>query len=108
MRRRAGSATELRAEQPPFLEPARTFIAACAILWRMDGEVVKVVIADDHAVVRSGLRILLENEDGLHVVAEAGDVPTAMRMIRAHRPQVAVLDLNMPGGSALELSLIHI
>src|SRR3954449_11185571 len=65
-------------------------------------EVVKVVIADDHAVVRSGLRMLLEAADGLHVVAEAGDVPDAMRMVRAHRPRVAVLDLNMPGGSALE------
>ena len=46
--------------------------------------------------------MLLEAEDGLHVVAEAGDVPTAMRMIRAHRPRVAVLDLSMPGGSVLE------
>ena len=63
---------------------------------------IKVVIADDHAVVRSGLRMLLDAEEGLHVVAEAGDVPTAMQVIRAHRPQVAVLDLNMPGGSGLE------
>ena len=68
----------------------------------MTGDLVKVVIADDHAVVRSGLRMLLEAEDGLHVVAEAGDVPTAMRMIGAHRPRVAVLDLSMPGGSVLE------
>jgi len=72
------------------------------MLARMSADVVKVVIADDHAVVRSGLRLLLENEDGLHVVAEAGTVPDAMRMVRAHRPQVAVLDLNMPGGSVLE------
>jgi len=63
---------------------------------------IRVVIADDHAVVRSGLRMLLEAEEGLHVVAEAGDVPTAMQVIRAHRPRVAVLDLNMPGGSGLE------
>jgi two-component system response regulator NreC len=63
---------------------------------------IKVVIADDHAVVRSGLRMLLEAHEGLHVVAEAGDVPTAMQVIRAHRPTVAVLDLNMPGGSGLE------
>jgi two-component system response regulator NreC len=69
---------------------------------RVADDVVKVVIADDHAVVRSGLRMLLEAEDGLHVVAEAGDVPTAMQVIRAHRPHVAVLDLNMPGGSGLE------
>jgi two-component system, NarL family, response regulator NreC len=69
---------------------------------RVADDVVNVVIADDHAVVRSGLRMLLDAEEGLHVVAEAGDVPTAMQVIRAHRPQVAVLDLNMPGGSGLE------
>jgi two-component system response regulator NreC len=63
---------------------------------------VTVVIADDHAVVRSGLRMLLDAEQGLEVVAEAGDVTDAMRMVRAHRPRVAVLDLNMPGGSTLD------
>jgi two-component system response regulator NreC len=68
----------------------------------MVDEPVKVIIADDHAVVRSGLRMLLDAEEGLHVVAEAGNVPDAMRMVRAHRPKVAVLDLNMPGGSILE------
>jgi two-component system, NarL family, response regulator NreC len=68
----------------------------------MDDEVIRVVIADDHAVVRSGLRMLLEAQDDMHVVAEAGDVPTALQVIRAHRPSVAVLDLNMPGGSGLE------
>ncbi len=61
-----------------------------------------VVIADDHAVVRSGLRLLLHAADGLEVVAEAGDVPTALRMAKAHRPRVLVLDLNMPGGSSLD------
>ncbi len=64
---------------------------------------IRVVIADDHAVVRSGLRLLLEAQEELHVVAEAGDVPTALQVIRAHRPTVAVLDLNMPGGSGLEM-----
>ena len=63
---------------------------------------VTVVIADDHAVVRKGLRMLLEAEPGLRVVAEAGTVPDAIRMARAHRPRVLVLDLNMPGGSSLE------
>jgi two-component system response regulator NreC len=68
----------------------------------MADDPIRVVIADDHAVVRSGLRLLLDSQDGLEVVAEAGDVPTAMQVIRAHRPTVAVLDLNMPGGSSLE------
>ena len=61
-----------------------------------------MVIADDHTVVRQGLRLLIDNEDGLQVVAEAGTVPDAERLTRAHRPSVLVLDLNMPGGSSLE------
>ena len=67
------------------------------------GDEITVVIADDHAVVRKGLRLLLEAEPGLRVQAEAGTVPDALRMARAHRPRVLVLDLNMPGGSGLEL-----
>jgi two-component system, NarL family, response regulator NreC len=61
-----------------------------------------VVIADDHAVVRKGLRLLIDAAPSLRVVAEAGTVPDALRMARAHRPRVLVLDLNMPGGSSLD------
>jgi two-component system response regulator NreC len=68
----------------------------------MDDQDITVVLADDHAVVRKGLRLLLEAEPGMHVLAEAGTVPDALRMARAHRPNVLVLDLNMPGGSSLE------
>jgi two-component system response regulator NreC len=64
-------------------------------------EQIKIVVADDHAVVRSGLRLLLEKEEDLNVVAEAGDVADALRYVRAHRPQVLVLDLNMPGEPSL-------
>jgi two-component system response regulator NreC len=67
-----------------------------------DPDDITVVLADDHAVVRKGLRLLVEAEDGLRVLAEAGTVPDALRMARAHRPRVLVLDLNMPGGSSLE------
>lgn len=69
-----------------------------------DAEVdaVRIVIADDHAVVRSGLRMLLDAEPDLEVVAEAGDVDTARRYVRGHHPAVLVLDLNMPGGSSLD------
>ncbi|MBX5468702.1 MAG: response regulator transcription factor [Thermoleophilaceae bacterium] len=67
------------------------------------GGAVKVVIADDHAVVRNGLRLLLDNEDGLEVVAEAGDVESALHYVRAHRPDVLVLDLNMPGGPTVPM-----
>jgi two-component system, NarL family, response regulator NreC len=62
---------------------------------------VRIVLADDHAVVRSGLRLLLDAEDGLEVVAEAGDVDGARRMVAAHRADVLVLDLNMPGPPSL-------
>jgi two-component system, NarL family, response regulator NreC len=58
---------------------------------------IKIVLADDHAVVRKGLRLLLDAEEGLEVVAEAGTAADAMRYVRAHRPGVLVLDLNMPG-----------
>jgi two-component system, NarL family, response regulator NreC len=66
-----------------------------------DPGAVTVVIADDHAVVRSGLRMLLDAEDQFTVVAEAGDVESTWRYIRAHRPDVLILDLNMPGEPSL-------
>jgi two-component system response regulator NreC len=69
-----------------------------------DDDEITIVLADDHAVVRAGLRMLLDAEEGMRVVAEAGDVPDAVRYTRAHRPTVLILDLNMPGaeGSSLE------
>src|SRR6476661_5047743 len=65
-------------------------------------ELITLVIADDHVFVRQGLRLLIDNEDDLRLLAEAGTVPDAIRLTRAHRPAVLVLDLNMPGGSSLE------
>ena len=65
-------------------------------------EAIRIVLADDHAVVRSGLRMLLDSEIGLEVVAEADNIENARRYVRGHRPRVLVLDLNMPGGSSLE------
>ncbi len=62
---------------------------------------ITIVIADDHKVVRAGLRLLLEAEEGFEVVAEAGDVPTAERRLTAYHPRVLILDLNMPGESSL-------
>ena len=67
-----------------------------------DAETTRVVIADDHAVVRSGLRMVLDAEEGIEVVAEAGDVEAARRAVRAYHPHVLVLDLNMPGEQSLE------
>ena len=64
--------------------------------------VIRIVLADDHAVIRSALRMLLDAEPGLEVVAEAGDVDDAIRYLRGHRPDVLILDLNMPGRPSLE------
>ena len=64
-------------------------------------EAINIVLADDHEVVRAGLRLLLQGEDGLHVVGEAGDVPGALRLVEASRPDILVLDLNMPGPPSL-------
>ncbi len=67
-----------------------------------DEATTRVVIADDHAVVRTGLRMVLDAEEGIEVVAEAGDVPSALRAVRAYHPHVLVLDLNMPGEPSLQ------
>lgn len=67
------------------------------------GQTIRVVIADDHLVVRRGLRQLLETEGGFEVVAEAGDIAGARRYVRGHHPDVLVLDLNMPEGSSLDV-----
>ena len=61
-----------------------------------------VVISDDHAVVRRGLKQLLGAEPDFEVLAEAGDIEDARRYVRGHHPQVLVLDLNLPGGSSLK------
>jgi two-component system response regulator NreC len=63
---------------------------------------IRIVLADDHAVVRRGLRLLLEHETDFEVVAEAGDIDAARRYTHGHRPAVLVLDLSMPGGSSLK------
>jgi two-component system response regulator NreC len=65
-------------------------------------EATRIVLADDHTVIRNALRMLLDAEPGFEVVAEAGDVDTALRYVRGHKPTVLLLDLNMPGRSSLE------
>jgi two-component system response regulator NreC len=66
-------------------------------------DTVTIVLADDHPVVRSGLRMLLEAEADMEVVAEADDAGAARRYVLGHKPSVLILDLNMPGESSLEL-----
>jgi DNA-binding NarL/FixJ family response regulator len=63
---------------------------------------VRVVLADDHAVVRKGIREFLEAEGDIQVVAEAADGQQAMALVAEHQPDVAVLDIQMPGVSGIE------
>jgi two-component system response regulator NreC len=62
---------------------------------------ITIVVADDHVVVRGGLRRLLEAEPDFHVVAESGDVDTTRACVAEHRPGILLLDLHMPGGGSL-------
>lgn len=64
----------------------------------------RVVIADDHTVVRQGIRIVLEEVPGLEVVGEAGDGAGALRLIAKFKPDVAVLDVTMPEKTGLEVA----
>jgi two-component system response regulator NreC len=65
-------------------------------------EGISIVLADDHTVVRRALRLLLEEEPGFEVVAEAENAEGAIRYLRGHKPDVLILDLNMPGKPSLE------
>ena len=64
---------------------------------------ITIVIADDHRVVRSGLRLLLESDGRFTVIDDVGDVPGTLESVRAYGPQVLVLDLNMGGASSLNV-----
>jgi two-component system response regulator NreC len=63
---------------------------------------VRVVLADGHALMRRSLRVLLDGEEGVEVVAEAGDLLTATGHVQGHLPHVLVLDLSMSNGSSIE------
>jgi DNA-binding NarL/FixJ family response regulator len=62
----------------------------------------RILLADDHTLVRRGVRLILEGEPDFTVVAEAGDGAEAVRAARAHRPDLAVLDVAMPRMTGLQ------
>jgi DNA-binding NarL/FixJ family response regulator len=59
---------------------------------------IRIVLADDHGIVRAGLRVLLDSQPDMEVVAEAPDGPTAVALARSENPTVVITDLSMPGG----------
>ncbi|MDX1494986.1 MAG: response regulator transcription factor [Longimicrobiales bacterium] len=70
----------------------------------MSDEGMRVVIADDHGVVRQGIRGVLEGVEGLEVVGEAGDGNEALEMVNELAPDIVILDVNMPGKTGLEVT----
>ena len=66
-----------------------------------EAETITIILADDHEIVRDGLRRIVEAEGDMEVVAEAGDAETARRRSSGLKPSVLVLDLNMPGEPSL-------
>ena len=64
---------------------------------------IRVLIVDDHAIVRAGLRLLINNQPDMEVVGEAADGPEALRQARQANPDVLTLDLTMPGGGGLKI-----
>jgi DNA-binding NarL/FixJ family response regulator len=67
-----------------------------------DGKTIRVILADDHTLVRAGIRALLERLPGVEVVAEAGDGREALVLVEQHRPDVVLLDVTMPGLNGIE------
>ncbi len=65
---------------------------------------IRVLLADDHTLVRAGIRSLVQALSGIQVVAEAGDGREALSLIETHQPDVAVLDIAMPGLNGLEVA----
>ena len=65
---------------------------------------ITILLADDHAVVRAGIRQFLESAVDLSVIAEADDGDSARRLIAKHRPDVAVLDVQMPKSTGIEVA----
>jgi len=66
-----------------------------------NGSKIRVLIADDHAILRAGLRMLIDSQPDMKVIAEAPNGEDAVRLASAERPDVVILDITMPGGGGL-------
>ena len=65
---------------------------------------IRVVLVDDHELVRAGFRLILSAQSDIEVTGEAGNAEEGLRLIRAQKPEVALLDVHMPGMSGIELT----
>jgi DNA-binding NarL/FixJ family response regulator len=65
---------------------------------------IRILLADDHTLVRGGIRSLIETIEGVEVVAESGDGREALELLARHRPDVALLDIGMPGMNGIEIA----
>jgi two-component system response regulator NreC len=63
---------------------------------------ISVLLADDHTLMRRTLRLLLESEEDVEVIAEASDLPAVLELVQGSRPHVLVIDLDLPGGSSIQ------
>ncbi|MBC7324339.1 MAG: response regulator transcription factor, partial [Moorella sp. (in: Bacteria)] len=70
------------------------------------GSKISIIIADDHPLVREGIRKILELEPGIQVVAEAGDGLEAIELARRHHPDVILIDINMPVLNGIEATKV--
>jgi len=65
---------------------------------------IRLYLADDHAIVREGLRFILSSQPGYTVVGEAGDGPVALQQIEEIKPDIAILDISLPGMTGIEIA----
>lgn len=67
-------------------------------------ELIRILLADDHTLVRAGIRSLIQNIAGMEVIGEVGDGRDALRFMEANRPDIALVDISMPGLNGLEVT----
>lgn len=65
---------------------------------------INLVLIDDHELVRTGFRMILQQQPDVHICGEAGTAEDGLKLIRAHEPQIALVDVHMPGMSGIELT----
>ena len=87
-------------KSPPTFKISFTYPTAIAILKNMSH--MRILLVDDHEVVRLGLKSLLERQISLEVIAEASTQEEAVRMAQEHQPDIVLMDIRLSGGSGIE------